>query len=196
VRRKHSFRFSLDAVVSSRELDIRAPLSGEIFVTRDRDACLSSRRLSSPWPDLFRPPTSSSITHRAARRRGWPGQAHCCPVEQLRQCKVERCEPRCNCKYPCLDLFRASTSWPPRSPKAPEDVDGRVKPRPSPAKGILGCVWIAGHNHSPQPDSRAGQARPIGNQRCANNTTHNHLRSRTALRSAGEAVERSGEGPD
>ena len=27
----------------------------------------------SPWPDLFWPPTSFSITHRAARRRGWPG---------------------------------------------------------------------------------------------------------------------------
>jgi hypothetical protein len=69
-RRKHSFRFSLDAVVSSRDLDIRAPLSGEIFVTRDRDARRSSRRLSSRVAGLV-PATRVFLNHSLGGKKTW-----------------------------------------------------------------------------------------------------------------------------
>src|SRR3954447_3425519 len=107
--------------------------------------------LSFPVAGLV-PATHVFAKHTAAReRRGWPGQADGCPVEQLGQCGIERRELQCNCKYPLPGLVPGTHVLTAEITKAQEDVDGRVKP----GQGDLRlCMDRWRQPVSPQPDSR------------------------------------------
>jgi hypothetical protein len=58
---------------SARDSRFRAGLSGEILVARNRTPSSGRHNFSSPWPDLFRPPMSSSLTSRSGNKAWMAG---------------------------------------------------------------------------------------------------------------------------
>src|SRR5271163_3137609 len=88
----------------------------------------------------------------ASLRRRHPektGGGHGCPVELFGQCRIERREPQCNCKYPLPGLVPGIHVLAAGIAKAQKDVDGRVKPG-------QGDLWLC-MDRCRQPVSSTGQ---------------------------------------